>query len=217
MSKIIAEIGQNHCGNMQIAEILIGVAKLFGADLVKFQLYNTSALYKPDSPFINLAREAELSFDNAKHLFDYGERLGMEVFFSVFDLEKAGWCEDIGVKRYKIACSHNTNKPLLDAVESTGKPVIISSNGKLFSGKETLYCVPEYPANEVDFTHLEDFAGFSDHTIGIEAAKVAIDLGVKIIEKHFAIDHKTGVDAPWSMNPRELKEIVKYARSHNTG
>jgi len=206
MTKIVCEIGQNHCGNMQIAEILIGVAKLFGAGMVKFQLYDTSAIYKPDSPFIGQAKEAELSFDNAKRLFDYGSKLGMEVFFSVFDTERIKWCESIGVKRYKIAYSQKDNRELLDAIAATGKPCIISGT--------TLYCVPEYPAEEVDFTHLEDFDGFSDHTVGLEAAKVAIDLGAKMIEKHFTIDHKTGVDAPWSMNPKELKELVRYAGNH---
>ena len=64
--------------------------------------------------------------------------------------------------------------------------------------------------NSINFN---TYSGFSDHTIGIESAKMAINLGAKIIEKHFTLDKNMfGPDHSGSMEPYELKQLVKYAR-----
>ena len=207
-SKIIAEIGQNHCGNMQLAKILIGLARLYGADLVKFQLYDHKKLYGNNGGIPNV----ELSYEQAKELFEYGKMLDIEVFFSVFDTEHIRWCEEIGVKRYKIPYKWRGNKELVEAVRATNKPVMVSSYKPEFG--DTLYCISEYPASieDIDWSQMEACNGFSDHTIGIGAVKEAIRRGSKVIEKHFAINHETGVDAEWSMDPKELKDLVRFAR-----
>jgi sialic acid synthase SpsE len=80
-----------------------------------------------------------------------------------------------------------------------------------------LYCVAKYPTrweelhfDDVDFTR---YAGFSDHTLGVEAALVAAARGARILEKHFTLDKKMhGPDHACSMEPGELAEISKYAR-----
>lgn len=203
---IIAEIGQNYCNDMQLAKDLIFLAKKNGADLAKFQLFDSSKL-----PF---KTDCELTFEQAKALFEYGNEVGIEVFFSVFDVERVKWCEQIGVSRYKVAYSQRNNSELRDALQ--GKDVIVSSNYGWKNAKY-LYCVPHYPAELKDlhlsFLNWRDFFdGFSDHTIGLDAAKIALSLGAEIIEKHFAIDHKTGIDAPWSMTPDELAELVRFSK-----
>jgi len=72
---IICEIGQNFIGDMEMATRLIWEAKENGADLAKFQLFDSIAQYGQKI-------ETELSFEQANHLFRYGEDIGMEVFFS---------------------------------------------------------------------------------------------------------------------------------------
>ncbi len=216
---IIAEIGQNHCGNMGLAKDLIKLARVNGADLVKFQLFDPDKLYTPDFKLYKEVKEAELSFENAKTLFDYGKKVGMEVFFSVFDTERVKWCEEIGVKRYKIACKMR-DKEVWQAICRTGKPTIISYYEPEefpygLSNTSMLYCVPMYPTplNELHFNlHELRWSGFSDHTIGLSASKIALARGAKIIEKHFAIDKFTGVDAFLSMTPDELKELVIWSK-----
>lgn len=213
---IIAEVGQNFCGNMELAQTLIGLAKNNGADLVKFQLY------KADS---EVSKQAELTKEQAFMLFHRGKTIGIEVFFSVFDIERVKWCEEIGVKRYKVACGYihpksNKNMDLAEALKDTGKEIIISYSripdgiGLASPKVKRLYCIPVYPAllkgslfNRMDWGLMD---GFSDHTVGLDASKIAIARGAEIIEKHFAIDHKTGVDAPWSMTPDELKELKRW-------
>ncbi len=225
---IIAECGQNHCGDMDLAKGLIALAQLKGADLVKFQLYDHKQLYG-DNPTIS---NVELSFEQAKMLFDYGEKIGIEVFFSVFDVERVEWCEEIGVKRYKFA-ARMRGKDVIDKVISTNKPIIMSFNGEsphvsmsLITAihKRTtlrdrswitfLYCPSGYPAEWKDLhfgkIDLENWGGFSDHTIGIVASKIAIARGAQVVEKHFAIDHQTGIDAQWSMLPEDLWELKRW-------
>ena len=76
-----------------------------------------------------------------------------------------------------------------------------------------LYCVPKYPASIKDYNlnRILSLDGISDHTIGIDLAKIVLTNNPQaIIEKHFAIDHKTGVDAEWSMTPSELRELRRW-------
>ena len=216
---IIAEIGQNFMGDMELAKKLIRLAKENGAGLAKFQLYDYKVLYR-DHPLIP---DVALSFDQAKMLFNYGAEIGIDVFFSVFDVERVKWCEEIGVKRYKIANSVVTDSILLGAIWGTGKPVIISIKWSQeyglypqFIEAVKLLVSPKYPAQTSDYLgycnpSLGCFMdGISDHTIGLDAAKIALARGASIIEKHFAIDHQTGVDAQWSMTPDELTELVRF-------
>uniref|UniRef100_A0A6M3IK77 Putative N-acetylneuraminate synthase n=1 Tax=viral metagenome TaxID=1070528 RepID=A0A6M3IK77_9ZZZZ len=226
---IICEIGQNFSSDLNLAKKLILLAKDNGGDLAKFQLYDTDKLYTPDTELYRLAKESELTQEQAQMLFDYGESIGMEVFFSVFDIERVNWCEEIGVKRYKIASSVE-DEDIFFAVYDTHKPVILSHHpfcfrkgGKPISvvGKymmqdtpdETkLYCIPNYPTklDELELYRLDNYDGFSDHTIGLDCAKIALARGAKIIEKHFCISHDVGVDAPWSMDANELRELVRW-------
>jgi len=194
---------------------MIKEAKENGADLVKFQLYNAED--DRGKPHYEFSKQAELSFDQAKMLFDYGKEIGIEVFFSVFDVERVEWCEKIGVKRYKIACG--MREPLvLKMVKETKKEVIISVSDKTHTNIsilwDWLYCVPIYPAIITDMPLFNNpyvtFKGFSDHTVGIDAAKIALARGALIIEKHFTVDRRIGYEAEWSMIPEELKELKRW-------
>jgi sialic acid synthase SpsE len=53
--------------------------------------------------------------------------------------------------------------------------------------------------------------GFSDHTIGLDCAKIALARGAKIIEKHFCLEHNPLYsDNDWAMLPSELKELRRF-------
>ena len=207
MQMIAAEIGQNHMGDMNLAIELIRLAKENGADLAKFQLYDHNILYRghPEIP------DVALNYDNAKMLFEYGVSMGIEVFFSVFDVERIKWCEDIGVKRYKIAKTLG-NWSVIRCILSTGKPVISSQTVYApASDIKQLFCVSEYPAKPCDYLlDFNSYDGVSDHTVGLDLSRIALSQGAEIIEKHFAIDYQTGIDAPWSMTPDDLKELKRF-------
>lgn len=222
---IVAEIGMNGMGSMGLNKQLIKNAKDGGAALAKFQLFSPEKLYPIDSDLFKNAKKCELSFQDAKELFDYGKEIGIEVFFSVFDVERVRWCEEIGVLRYKVAFSQRCNYDLFQVLP-LDKPIIASTtfdDYRWVAGcVDYLYCISKYPSTLKDLDHRfancfgedEDieFAGFSDHTIGLDASKIALARGARIIEKHFCLDHNTGVDAPWSMDLKELKELVRWEK-----
>jgi sialic acid synthase SpsE len=209
---IVAEIGQNFT-DMWMAKDLISLAYKGGADLAKFQLFDSVKLYGE-------YQDTELTKEQASELFAYGKVIGIEVFFSVFDVERVKWCEEMGVKRYKLAYSQRRNPELIKTLMSLRREVIISDDtptmlipsGKIPPISKVLQCVPKYPARIQDYKlkQFGAFDGISDHTIGLDCAKIAISRGAKIIEKHFCFNHQTGVDAEWSMDYDELKELRRF-------
>lgn len=206
---IIAEIGQNFDNNPSLARYLINEAKRNGADLVKFQLFDYEKTYGENSTI----PKVELSFDEAKVFFDFGKEIGIEVFFSVFDVERVKWCEQIGVKRYKIASLFH-DEPTIEAIRNTGKDIIESTQyDRRFGTSKALYCPSGYPQTKIELDNLKWADGYSDHSVGIDIVKIVLARKPDaIIEKHFAHDHQTGVDAKWSMTPFELKELSEWSK-----
>jgi len=227
---IIAEIGQNHNGDMAAARELIDQAKSNGADIAKFQLYDVDSIFTPDFEWYREGKEAQLTRDQAASLAEHCKRVGIEFMASVFDLERLAWCEELGVRRHKIASRSIHDRPLIEAAARTGKEMIVSLGFwkseqfpviKSSAAVRFLYCVAKYPTAPSE-VHLErvdfnKYAGFSDHTAQLDAAKVAIARGARIIEKHFTLDKAAhGPDHRCSMTPPELAELTAFARRCET-
>ena len=224
--EIIAEIGQNHNGDLELACELIKKAKICGADVAKFQLYDAKNLFpKEGNEWYEYNCKTELSFEDVEMLDRVCKEEGIEFMASVFDIKRISWLEDLNVKRYKIASRSIHEENLINAVIETGKPVLISlgmwkqESFPSYSGNISyLYCISKYPTplNELDFSKIDfsSYAGFSDHTEGVVAPITALARGAKIIEKHFTIDKTMhGPDHSGSMTPEELTEICNYRDS----
>ncbi len=137
---IVAEIGQNHNGSVDIAKQLIDVAALHGVDAVKsckrdLACEMTDEAWKdpyvgPQS-FGNTCgehREAlELSAEQHAELFEYCRAKGVEYFVSACDIPSVEIMEQIGVNLYKVASRDIRNLPLLQRIAQTGKPLILSA------------------------------------------------------------------------------------------
>jgi sialic acid synthase SpsE len=226
--EVIAEIGQNHNGDMQLARRLIAEAKAAGADVAKFQVYDARALFpKEGNEWFDYNCKTELSRADVETLSRECETQGIEFMASVFDVERVAWLEGVGMRRYKIASRSVRDAELIEAVAKAGKPMLVSLgmwDGADFpkitspGGVEYLYCVSKYPTDmsdlhfgKVDFTR---YAGFSDHTLGVDAAMIALSRGARIIEKHFTIDKTMyGPDHSGSMTPSELATLSRFKRS----
>ena len=77
MIKIIAEIGQNHNGDIVLAKELISAAKDNGADIAKFQVYDAKSLFsKTDNPWFDYNCSTELARDDIYELIDYCIKAG---------------------------------------------------------------------------------------------------------------------------------------------
>ena len=224
--EIIAEIGQNHNGDLELACELIKKAKVCGADVAKFQLYDAKNLFpKEGNEWYEYNCKTELSFEDVEMLDRVCKEEGIEFMASVFDVKRIRWLEDLNVKRYKIASRSIHEEHLINAVIETGKPVLISlgmwkqESFPSYSGNISyLYCISKYPTplKELDFSKIDfsSYAGFSDHTEGVVAPITALARGAKIIEKHFTIDKTMhGPDHSGSMTPQELTEICNYRDS----
>ena len=223
--QIIAEIGQNHNGDINLAKELISSAKENGADVVKFQIYNAKKLFsKKNNPWYKNNVRSELSEEQIIDLNEYCKKTQIEFMASVFDIDLIKITEKIDMRRYKIASRSINDKLLLSKIFKLNKPLIISLGYWKkpylpFQNKKNqidyLYCVSKYPAKTKDIKLskklFKKVSGFSDHTIGIKSAIKAIKCGAKIIEKHFTMNKKfEGPDHILSMTPNELKELSKY-------
>jgi hypothetical protein len=226
--KIIAEIGQNHNGDMSLAKELIVAAAEAGADVAKFQIFDAKSLFSShNNPWYEYNLKTELTFDQISELAAECEKIQIEFMSSAFDTTRVGWLEKIGVKSHKIASRSIVDRELAKTILATEKPIIVSLGmwkGESFpewlinDQTSFLYCISEYPTpiEKLNFSSVDfnKYAGFSDHTIGIEASCIAMARGARIIEKHFTLEKESyGPDHKGSMIPSELTQIVDFARS----
>lgn len=232
MTTIIAEIGINHQGNLAIAVGMITLAKVCGADIAKFQLYDPDKLLSCDDFTLDdweIIKKTKMDFYDVKFLKRVCDKEGIEFMASAFDLERLGWLEQLGVKRHKIASRSIYDREYCEAVKATGKPTFISL-GMQDDKKEPysatlhrlgwgkfMYCISEYPTplNKIERWMMDPFKtiyrGFSDHTKGITSSQCAIAYGLPYVEKHFTLDKTLpGPDHVCSATPEELKALCKF-------
>jgi N,N'-diacetyllegionaminate synthase len=214
---VVAEIGNNHEGNVEVAKTLVQKAADCGVEAVKFQTFQTRYFVSSrDRARYEQLLRYELPFSAWEELQRIAKKLGLLFFSTPLDLESAKFLADL-VDCYKIASGDNNFFPLLEQVCRTGKPIIMSSGlsdlnqvqkSKQFIEEQwsrhdirselaILHCVSGYPvpleqANLAAIPYLKNelgcAIGYSDHTLGLEACIIAIALGAQIIEKHFTLD-----------------------------
>lgn len=132
---LIAEIGNNHNGNLKRAFELIRSAKNSGADVAKFQMRDLDSLYGNDSIshdlsteyVINLLKKMSLTNNEMYQCFDYCKEIGITPLCTPFDLVSLDNLEKYGMVGYKVASADLTNHELLAALVETKKPLIIST------------------------------------------------------------------------------------------
>ncbi|RJQ83004.1 MAG: hypothetical protein C4519_07455 [Desulfobacteraceae bacterium] len=239
---IIAEIGNNHEGDGSVAEEMIGRAAESGADAVKFQTIVPERLVEPgQTERLKQLRRLCLAPEVFPKLKETADKAGVLFLSTPFDLHSAAFLAPL-VPAWKIASADNDFLPLLDAVALTEKPVLLSTGlsdrsqvvralGYLLgawaarghSGQLALmHCVSSYPtlpeqANLLAIRELSGLGktvGYSDHTLGIEAAVLSVALGARIVEKHFTLDKGFSDfrDHQLSADPREMTELVRRIR-----
>ncbi len=136
---VIAEIGVNHNGILDLAFELIDAAVAAGADAVKFQKRNLESLYpkkylenanageKTLRYLLPILQKVELPEDAYYKLVEYCEQKGVTFLCSAFDPESADFIDSLGVPAFKVASADLTNLPLLDHLAGKGKPLILST------------------------------------------------------------------------------------------
>jgi sialic acid synthase SpsE len=215
---IVAEIGNNHEGDVQIARQMVRSACDSGAHAVKFQAVVPERLVRPsEHARIAQLRRFQLDEDDFRSLHDLTRQLGMGFLCTPFDVQSVGFLAPL-VDAFKIASGDNDFQDLLEAVAATGRPVIVSTGMSDLAtiraakrivedrwrqeGSEGelafLHCVSAYPVQgeQASLSSIPMLArelgctvGYSDHMLGVEGCIAAAAIGASIIEKHFTLRH----------------------------
>ena len=220
----ISEIGLNHNGNFDLCYELIKQSKNSGANIVKFQLG-----WKSKSNEINFLDKKRII-----QLINWAKYFEIDIMFSVFHDDALRMLKPFLNKNSRIKIASRTvidNPILVRKIIKMNLETIISLgmwNKKTlpFLKKKKikyLWCKSTYPNSINDLKKFPKvfnnklFDGFSDHTIGIETALIAISRGANIIEKHFTLDksNTTIRDHTLSSTPEEFQNLVEIGNDIN--
>lgn len=136
---IIAEIGINHNGDMEIVKGLIDVAKASGCNAVKFQKRTPEKCVPPemreqmrDTPwgyitYLEYRHRIELGFKEYQEINRYCAEQGITWFASCWDKESVEFIDQFDPPCYKVASAMLTNRDVLESMRATGKPVMLST------------------------------------------------------------------------------------------
>jgi N-acetylneuraminate synthase len=146
---IIAEIGINHNGSLEIAKKLIDEAVAAKADAVKFQK-RTPEICVPknqwntirDTPwgmmtYIDYKRKTEFGFEEYSEIDCYCREQGIDWFVSTWDVEAVEFMEQFNTPLYKLASASLTDTPLIEKILYTGRPLMLSTGMSTMKEIET--------------------------------------------------------------------------------
>ena len=236
--KIIAEIGWNHCGDMKLAKQMAKAAQESGATYAKYQTWSVDRL-KPgswdDDGRRQIYEKAELSRQDHIELINYCNKIGIKFLSSVFSVDDAILLFQLGCKEVKIPsfesrnhelityCSNNFDTIFMSTGTSTFEEIKDSINCANHENLYLLHCVSSYPCEPkianinrmkwLQGINLKTKVGYSDHIQGVESAKVAIEFGAQVLEKHFTIDNNLpGRDNKFAILPSDLANLSSYIK-----
>lgn len=189
---------------------------------------------------LQMLKRMALTAQEQESLVGYCRSKKITFISSPFDLKSIGLLAHLRLKIFKIPSGEITNLPYLRKLGSLRKEIIISTgmanleeiktalNILLTSGTKkkniiVLHCNTAYPTpfedvNLFAMTAIKDKfkvrVGYSDHTVGIEAAVAAAALGAGVIEKHFTLNRNLpGPDHKASLTCKELGNLVAAIRN----
>jgi N,N'-diacetyllegionaminate synthase len=186
-----------------------------------------------------MLRKLELSREQHERIRDHCARIGIEFFSTPFSIDAVDLLVALGVRRIKMPSGELTHRALVEHACATGLPVLLSTGmatmdeirealgwakaarGSL-QGISVLHCTSAYPApdealNLRAITTMHEALGlpigYSDHSLGIEAALAAVSLGATVVEKHLTLDRSLpGPDHAASLEPEEFAAMVRGIR-----
>ena len=178
---IIAEIGINHNGSVNLAKRMIDEAVFAGCDAVKFQKRTVTKVYTPEELDVyrpnyygetnrDLKLGLELSFEDYCEIDRYCKERNIMWFASCWDTDSVDFIEQFDVPSHKVASAMLTDDEFLLKLKSLGKPVLLSTGMSTMEeirhavkllGEENLilyHCTSTYPTehNEINLKVIEE-------------------------------------------------------------
>jgi sialic acid synthase SpsE len=141
---VVAEIGINHGGSLDVAKGMVLAAHRAGCEMVKHQTHfvddemtdEAKLIFPPnaDKSIWDVMEECALSKDDEIALKTYAESLGMIYISTPFSRAAADFLNDIGVSAFKIGSGECNHVPLIRHIASFGKPIIMSTGMQTIDG-----------------------------------------------------------------------------------
>jgi N,N'-diacetyllegionaminate synthase len=206
-TSIIAELSTSHGGERAWQDKLIESAATAGADFVKFQSHQTAHL-SPADPQFGWMQRAELSDADHKRLIKKCRECGITFLTTPFHADRVPFLAKLGLTAIKVGSGEAMHVPMLEAVAAYPWTIYLSTG--LFTLAELdramwilrdrdvvlLHCVTKYPTPVADVNmgrmawlahHTGRLCGYSDHTIGRDAAIFAIGQCAEVVEVHHSL------------------------------
>ncbi|HIK06689.1 MAG TPA: N-acetylneuraminate synthase family protein [Trichormus sp. M33_DOE_039] len=208
---VIAEIGNNHNGSLELAKQLIDKAIAAGADCAKFQMRDLRSLYRNagnandasedlgSQYTLDLLSRFQLSPEELFAAFEYCRSQGILPLCTPWDLESLALLEEYGMQAYKVASADLTNHDLLTALAKTGKPLLCSTGmateqeiseaatllKRLGAMYVLLHCNSTYPApfKDVNLNYLERLKEIGDCPVGYSGHERGIHVAIAAVAK----------------------------------
>lgn len=249
---VIAELGVNHDGSVERALEMTQAAARAGASAVKLQCFEADRLMGRDAELAPyqaragetdpqaMLRRLEMPLAGMARVVRLAHDLGIHAIVTVFSAELVPAAAALPWDAFKTASPDIINLPLLRALESTGKPLIVSTGAARMEEvaralawlracrdrMALLQCVSDYPAREEDAslggiaalgTMTDAPVGYSDHTDALDTGALAVAAGASVLEKHLTYDRRaSGPDHAASVEEAGLAEYVRLARRAHT-
>lgn len=191
---IIAEVGNNHNGDIGLAKELVDLAVEAKVDCVKFQMRDLSTLYSNHGKdgeagydlgsqyTLDLLNKFQLSNDELCQVFDYCKQRGILPLCTPWDLVSVQVLDEYGLEGFKVASADFTNYEMLEALAKTGKPLICSTGmskeaeikgsvsllRRLGVPYALLHCNSTYPTpfKDVNLSYLSRLKGLAGSVVG---------------------------------------------------
>ena len=170
---VVAEIGVNWDGNIEIVKEMMKTAKDAGCNAVKFQSFTEDMI--KNHPESKRLIKSSISPQNVEIINDLAKSFDLEWFCTPMYPEAVDFLDPF-VNRFKLrefdgrSLLKNSTTELFERIKKTGKELIVSSekspkNCKFYDDSQIkwLYCIPKYPCelDELDFKELSDYDGYS--------------------------------------------------------
>jgi len=238
---IIAEIGINHEGDVEKCRRMIDLAAESGADAVKLQTIDADLNYVQGTQSYKVFKKAELTRNETTAMFQYAQDIGVDIFTTCGDFPTAKWVNELNPVAWKVSSGLLTHTPMVKFLASFNRPMLISTGMATIDEVDraigiieetenndiTIFqCTSQYPTplenvNLLNISFLRDRygydVGFSDHTIGSDAAFLAVGVGITMIEKHFTFDvSRHSFDHAISLEANEFSNMILQIRNAET-
>ncbi len=190
---VIAEMSNNHLGDLSIAMKMVEVAAQSGADAIKIQTYTADSLTidceKPDfmiknplwegQSYYQLYKKIAMPISWTEALFAKAKELNIIMFSSPFDEESVELLETFDCPAYKVASFEAQDYALLKAIANTGKPVIISSGISTFDEiKQSINFLQKNGSGDIAVLHCTSAYPSSFEQMNLAAITKLKELGI---------------------------------------